>query len=229
MPKPPIDHEKLKTIVLSRGAHDSPSAGLCLMEAVAYVCGGPHTARPKCVSPTLADFGQYLNDVLPDDLRQQLVSVIPALPGTAGDGLDSQRKYLLLDWLVRTYLPTWLDLFPHCCKNAADLRSLSAITDRASAQNVGAVVRLAHDQAWQPRNADAALVTRRIIWAVTAIIVGTADDATRLSVWEYVGGMRQTVNGTYASTATQLQHSAIDLFTRMAQMEDESRPTPQKG
>ncbi|MGH3828685.1 MAG: hypothetical protein ACRDQX_16170, partial [Pseudonocardiaceae bacterium] len=93
-----IDTEKLNLIVLKRGAHSSPEQGVCLMEAVAYVRGLPHTDTPSCVSPVLSAFGRRLNDVLPEDRRQELVPFIPLLPGTTGDGHDETRGYLALDW-----------------------------------------------------------------------------------------------------------------------------------
>ncbi|MGH3883429.1 MAG: hypothetical protein ACRDRC_08510, partial [Pseudonocardiaceae bacterium] len=144
---PRIDPTKLTGIILERGAHHSPTEGLCLMEAVAYVRGIPHTDRPGCVSPVLGDFGRTINDTVPDDLRQQLVPLIRVLPGTAGDGLDEQRGYLALDWLIRTWLPAWLDLVPSCRDDAMRLRALGAIVDLVSAQRARPVVGPARDRA----------------------------------------------------------------------------------
>jgi hypothetical protein len=100
-----IDASKLDGLTLAKGGHESPDDGLCLMEAVAYVRGVEHTDHPACVSPVLGAFGRNLNDVLPDDLRQNLIPLIPDLPGTAGDGHDEERGYMALDWLIRTWLP----------------------------------------------------------------------------------------------------------------------------
>src|SRR3954462_13421365 len=94
---PTIDASKLTGITLQKGGHGSPAQGLCLMEAVAYVRGIQHTDHPACVAPRLGEMGRSLNDVLPHDLRQQLIPVIPALPGTAGDGHDETRSYMALD------------------------------------------------------------------------------------------------------------------------------------
>ena len=75
-----------------------------------------HTdACPPGVSRVLHSFGIALNDLLPDDRRQELVRYLPngtsPLAGT-DDGRDEARGYLALDWLIRTYLPTWLALVP---------------------------------------------------------------------------------------------------------------------
>lgn len=37
-----------KEIVLKYGDHASREDGMCIMEAVAYVAGGPHSASPVC-------------------------------------------------------------------------------------------------------------------------------------------------------------------------------------
>lgn len=68
---------EMDTIVLKKGAHRSPEEGLCLLEAVAYVRGIPHTDHPPCVSPVLGAFGRCFNDNVDDDFRQQLTVLIP--------------------------------------------------------------------------------------------------------------------------------------------------------
>lgn len=130
-----IDPTKLSTITLSRVAHNTPDDGMCLMEAVAYVRDLGHNDRPPCVSPVLSAFGRNLNDILPGRPRQQLVQLIPLLPGTAGDGHDEARSYMALDWLIRVYLPTWLEL-AGITKEAKTLRELGQIVDLVSAQRV---------------------------------------------------------------------------------------------
>lgn len=127
-------------IHLDRGAHSDPAAGMCLMEAVAYVQGEPHTDHPACVSPVLGVYGRALNDALPDELRQRLVLYIDRLPGTAGDGRDERRGYIALDWLIRTYLPAWLDLSPHLTEHSERVRALPTIVSRETAEQAGAVL-----------------------------------------------------------------------------------------
>lgn len=48
----------LDTVTLAHGKHGSPEGGLCLLEAVAYVAGEPHSDHPACVSPVIAAFEQ---------------------------------------------------------------------------------------------------------------------------------------------------------------------------
>ncbi|MDN5859773.1 MAG: hypothetical protein L0H84_14230, partial [Pseudonocardia sp.] len=182
---------KLTGITLAKGSHETPDDGLCLMEAVAYVRGISHTDRPACVAPVLGEMGRGLNDALPQDLRQQLIPLIPDLPGTAGDGLDEQRSYMALDWLIRTWLPTWLDLSPACRDDAARVRELGRIVDMASAERAGPVVRQAQS-------------TAAAAWAAAW---AAARDAAWAAAW---AALQPTVE--------QLQQSAIELYGRMVKV-----------
>ena len=221
----------LDTLHLDEGAHDNPAEGLCLMEAVAFVAGQPHTDHPPCVSEVLGMFGRALNDRLGDDRRQLLKPLIPLLPGTAGDGLDEARGYLALDWLVRTYTPAWLDL-AGLTVEAAELRTLRRIVDLAAAQAAGSVVRAsavkasaAAAAAWDAAGAAAAAAA----WdAAGAAAAAAAWDAAAAAAWDAAGAAAAAAAGDAAGAASgaaaaaalkptvdQLQESAIDLFTRM--------------
>jgi hypothetical protein len=198
-----IDPTRLVGLTLANGGHNSPDEGLCLLEAVAYVAGEPHTDHPACVSGVLGTFGRNLNDVLPDDLRQQLVPLIPDLPGTAGDGHDEQRGYMALDWLIRTWLPAWLDLSPACREDAARLRELGRIVDLVSAERAGPVVRQAKG------TADAA-------WAAAGAAAG---DAAGAAVGAAVGAAaRAAARDALRPTVDRLQRSAIELYGQMIRL-----------
>ena len=136
----------LENLHLAHGGHETRDDGLCLLEAVAWFAGKPHTDHPPCVSPVLGAYGRSLNDVLPDAPRQQLRPFIPALPGTAGDGKDETRGYIALDWLIRTYTPAWLDL-AGLSEEAAALRDFRRIADLAAAQAVRPHALAARDKA----------------------------------------------------------------------------------
>src|SRR5260221_8666339 len=100
----------LETLTLAKGGHENRDDGLCLMEAVAWFAGKPHSDRPPCVSPVLGVYGRTLNDVLPDIPRQELKQFIPQLPGTAGDGENQTRGYIAPFRLLRPHTPPGLDL-----------------------------------------------------------------------------------------------------------------------
>lgn len=133
-----IDPDRYATIDLKGGKHKSPDEGMCLMEAVAYLVGETHSDHPQCVSPMLATFGRSLNDMLQGYQRQELISLIPSLPGTVDDGLDERRGFMALDWMARTWLPTWLDLVPS--EYASTLRDMDRIVDITSVLQIAPLV-----------------------------------------------------------------------------------------
>jgi hypothetical protein len=93
---------------LDYGTHRTPEDGRCAMEWVSYLAGEPHSDQPLCVSPVLRGFCIALNDGLDTEPRQRLRPFLTRTIGTAEDGLDEHRAWLALDWLIRTYTPTWL-------------------------------------------------------------------------------------------------------------------------
>jgi hypothetical protein len=152
---------ELPTITLDKGAHPTPDLGMCVMEAVAYVAGEPHSDHPVCASPVLTGYAVSLNDLLPTSTRQLLVPMVPRIVGTATDGQDEARGYLALDWLIRTYTAAWLDL-AGLTAEATALRDLRRIVDRASARTARPVVEdgqakasAAWAAAWDADRADA--------------------------------------------------------------------------
>src|SRR5690606_28922278 len=100
-------------IILSKGAHSNRNDGMCAMEAVAYVAGEPHTDHPQCACPVVSTFVRGLNDAIADDSRRTelLRHRIPKLVGSRSDkATEHARSLLALDWMIRHWLPTWLDL-----------------------------------------------------------------------------------------------------------------------
>jgi hypothetical protein len=93
---------------LAYGTHASPEEGRCAMEWVSHLAGEPHSDEPACVSRVLRAFCISLNDGLEEAPRQRLRPYLGRTIGTAGDGLDPARAWMAMDWLVRTYTPTWL-------------------------------------------------------------------------------------------------------------------------
>ena len=215
------------TITLTRGAHETRAAGVCLLEAAAWFAGKSHTDHPACVSPVLAAYGRSLNDALPDDSRQLLVPFVPLMPGTAGDGLDEARGYLALDWLIRVHTPAWLDL-AGLADEARALRDLSRITDLAAAQAARPVVLTARNKATAARDA-AGAAAGAAAWAAAGAAAGdaawdAAGAAAWDAAWDAIGAAAGDVawdaawaaaRDVLAPTVTQLQESAIVLFSAM--------------
>jgi hypothetical protein len=75
--------EDLSSFELKRGNHERPEDGLCVLEAVAWFEGEPHSDHPRCVCPVLAHFCRSFNDRL-GDRRQALIPYIPRLASTVG-------------------------------------------------------------------------------------------------------------------------------------------------
>jgi hypothetical protein len=81
----------IEDLVLKEGGHESREEGVCLLEAVAWVAGEPHSDHPVCVCPVLAEFGRSWNDTLNEADRNRLLKpLIPLFVGTAGS-LDAAR------------------------------------------------------------------------------------------------------------------------------------------
>ncbi|HET6849854.1 MAG TPA: hypothetical protein VFH74_13390, partial [Gaiellales bacterium] len=175
--------------------------GVCLLEAVAWWAGEDHSDQPDCVSVVLGTFGRNLNDVLPDGRRQELVRFVPLLPGTRGDGRDEDRSYLALDWLIRTYTPTWLELRPELADVAAELRSLRRIVDLTAAQAAGPIVRNAQEKA-RAAGAAAWAAARAAAWAAARDAArAAAGDAARDAAWDAAGDAARDAAGAAARDA----------------------------
>ena len=180
------------TITLGPGMHSSAGQGMCLMEAAAYLARERHSDHPRCVSPVLGTFGRYMNDVLPHAQRQLMVALIPGLLETVDDGADEARGYMALDWLIRTWLPSWLDLTPACRPDAVLLWELGRIDDLVSAAQAGRVVARAQ------RNAAAAGAAAGVAaWDAGGFTMGdvawaapraAAQAATESGAWDAARG-----------------------------------------
>ena len=95
---------------LAHGPHATPEDGRCAMEWVSYLAGEPHSDQPACVSPALRAFCVALNDGLEKNARQRLRLYLARTIGTTDDGLDEERAWMAMDWLIRVYAPAWLEL-----------------------------------------------------------------------------------------------------------------------
>jgi len=82
----------------------------CDREIASWVLGQEWSDRAPWESPVLAAFRRRLNDGLPTDLRQKLKATMFDGIGTAGDGRDEDRAWMITDWSIRVALPTWLEL-----------------------------------------------------------------------------------------------------------------------
>ncbi len=116
---------------LAYGTHATPAEGRCAMEWVSYLAGEPHSDDPECISPVLRAFCMTLNDSLEDAPRQRLRPYLARTIGTSDDGLDAERSWMAMDWLIRTYAPAWLALAGRT-GSVERLASLRPVIDAAS-------------------------------------------------------------------------------------------------
>ena len=126
----------LDGIVLKAGGHTKRDAeALCVMEAVAWVAGEPHSDHPVCACPVIGAFLRQWNDsISTDEARTRLLKpLVPRLVGSKStEAVEVRRSYLALDWLAREYAPAWLSLRNDLKAHAVALRGLAPLTDTAS-------------------------------------------------------------------------------------------------
>ena len=196
----------IEELELKHGAHDSPDDGLCVMEAVAYFAGEPHSDKPKCCCPTIAAFLRSWNDTLKDEERQMLKPyALKAIGTNKGKELSEKRAYMVADWFIRTYTPTWLEL-AKLNDRAATLRALPEIVDAKAAKASETALGEASKAAYAARAA--------------------ARDATRAAAWDAAWDAAWAATGAAARAAAwdaleptvkELQRSAIELLDRMCE------------
>jgi len=152
---------------LSVGAHRDPAAGMCAMEAAAWLAGEEHSDRPKCVCPVLAAACRQANDDGDDTVRERLRQMLPVLIGTRSTiEVERRRAYTFTDTAVRVLAPLALDA-AGLGAEAERLRALPPVVDRTTARAAAvraadaavcaAAVRAAAVRAAAVRAADAAV------------------------------------------------------------------------
>ncbi|MCE3556175.1 hypothetical protein LWC33_32630 [Pseudonocardia sp. RS11V-5] len=66
--------------LLTRGSHQGPANGSCLMEYVSVLAGTSFSDHPRCTHPALATVARMVNDQIGDDeLRSRLALLAPDL------------------------------------------------------------------------------------------------------------------------------------------------------
>jgi hypothetical protein len=195
----PMMRELAADLILQAGSHPA-NDGMCVMEAVAFVAGEPHSDHPVCASEVVGAFLRSWNDALPDDesrtrLLRPLVARLVDSRGTPA--MEQQRAMLAFDWLIRIYTPKWLDLVPSCAEDAEALRACAPVVDFATAD------------AAKPVAAKAAK-TAAAAWAAAGAAAGAA-------AW---AAARDAAGAALAPTRDQLQLLALDLVSRMLDLNE---------
>ena len=212
--------EQLEALRLSAGGHKSFAEGYCATELVSWLADEPFSDHPTCLSPVLGAFLRNWNDSLDDEGRQKLKPFLPRTIGTANDGHDEDRAWLVTDWLARACAPAWLELagVKEC---PAALRALPSLTREtaSTAQPTINEARAAGDAA-RAAAGDAAgdaawAAARAAAWdAAWAAARAAAGDAARDAAWAAL-----------ELTKVELQASALDLLDRMVGLGEDERET----
>ena len=174
--------ENLMNLTLTHGSHQSREEGTCLMEAVAFLAGEPHSDRPMCACPILGAYARALNDRMGegaegDTLREKhLLPLTTKLVGTRSTPwVERKRALYFADRAVRLFAPKALEAAGFT-KEAAALRALPEIVDEKTAARAAAYATAAtHDDAAE---ADAAAYA-----AYTAYTATHDDDAAAYAAY----------------------------------------------
>lgn len=223
--------DELGSVTLKRGGHATREAGVCLMELVAWLAGEPHSAKPACVCPVLAAWGQVKNDSLDDEARQSLKALAPRFIGTRSTpDVEQRRAWLATDWLVRVNAPAWLRV-AGLTQHAERLEALPELRDEASARAAVPAV----EAAWAAAR-DVSAATRGAVrvaaWdAARSAAIASGWAAARVAAWDAAraaaraGGAAVTASewacawasawGRLEPTVTALAASEMQLIERM--------------
>jgi hypothetical protein len=185
----------LGELVLLSGSHKEREQGVCVMEAVAWLAGEPHSDRPTCACPVIAAFARGLNDNLDETDRQRLREFIPALvKSKASKAVRIRRGFVAADHAVRIIAPLALDAVkrPDLAKR---LRDCSPIFDKATAIAARDVARAVHGDAaaYAAYAAYAAAYAAYAAYAADAA-ADAADAAAAAADAARAGGEKEKIN-----------------------------------
>src|SRR5262245_15133591 len=104
-PAPLLELLKLAEWKLLRGSHEwpGPSGGTCIIEAAVVVAGYPYRAVrtfedvPPDFCPVISAYALTLNDLLPDNPRQELIRFVPRMAGSADPSARIDRSAVIVD------------------------------------------------------------------------------------------------------------------------------------
>lgn len=185
-----MNHVNLEELQLAHGSHKRRDDGMCVMEAVAWFAGQPHSDQPPCASPVIAQFAMGLNDNWDNHERQQLVPLIPLIVNTRDDN-DQIRGLMAADWLIRTYTPAWLRL-AGLTKEADVIAGLPEITDwsmLAEAMKPLEAAKRSAAAAWAAAGAAARAAARAAAGAAAGDVLQPTVDELRASALELLRRM----------------------------------------
>jgi hypothetical protein len=97
-----------QTITLSKGKHDSPEDGACVMELASMLAGEPFNDRPRSVCPVIGSFLRAYNDRIDHGRRQDLYSYATKVVGSrASQDVQQARAERLSAWALELRWSAW--------------------------------------------------------------------------------------------------------------------------
>lgn len=137
-----FDPTKLATFELTVGSHDDPMDGVCLMEAVAWLAGEPHSDVPQCACPVVGHIARGLNDRATYNIQRQ--DLVPYLPRIVGSYDGSSTANRLNAWIVNLFVAG------HSMRETDAMKSLVRMVHGGSLAFVAQVLNEQHKRARPP-------------------------------------------------------------------------------
>ena len=90
---------RYQTVRISKGRHETPVHGACVVELASMLAGERFSDHPQCVCPVIAGFLRGYNDLLPDGQHDELYPYATLVVGTARSmRIRRRRARRLLQW-----------------------------------------------------------------------------------------------------------------------------------
>lgn len=101
----PVTHQ---TIKLTKGKHNSPEEGACVMELASMLAGEPFSDHPASVCPVIGSFLRAYNDSIDDSRRQDLYAYAARVVGSrASADVQRARADRLATWAAELRRHRW--------------------------------------------------------------------------------------------------------------------------
>lgn len=98
-----------QTITLSKGRHESPEDGACVMELASMLADEPFSDHPQSVCPVIGSFLRAYNDRIDDRRRQDLYAYAAKVVGSRGSQeVQRARVERLSAWALERRWSGWL-------------------------------------------------------------------------------------------------------------------------
>jgi hypothetical protein len=101
----PVTHQ---TVKLSKGRHNSPEEGACVMELASMLAGEPFSDHPASVCPVIGSCLRAYNDWIDDDRRQDLYLYASQVVDTrSSQDVQRVRAARVAAWTGELNRPRW--------------------------------------------------------------------------------------------------------------------------